>query len=338
MNKNNKCVFILWYNYGGRRFKVLCEYLQCEPFLVKHLIKSRGIFWKLFFWIDYSYKGIVTLFFLTYYKPDIVFAQSPPSLCPIFCSIYCNIFKKKLIVDAHNGAFRKPWIRVPFYTRALEAATIVIVHNYEIKNYLSEVYRNIRFHTLHDRIPEFELSEGNGLSPIEKYFLIITSYDADEPMREIFDAASLILSKNQHDISFLVTGDYNKNIDLYHKYHRVDGIEFLGFIDDTEYGKLLVHAYGVIALSTLPMVQQCAAMEAMGADVPVIVTDSKTNRRLFYKGALFTNPDSQSITKSIDEFMKKRPTLRTGMEEIKSQLHKEWDRDFAELNEIINYN
>jgi hypothetical protein len=112
----------------------------------------------------------------------------------------------------------------------------------------------------------------------------------------------------------------------------------LGYINDVAYINFLHNAYGVVALSTLKMVQQCAAMEAIGANIPIIVTDSKTNRRLFYKGAVFTNPESLSIKKSIEDFLKMRSILHEDIKEIKSHLNEEWKNDFSELIKIIENN
>jgi len=41
-----------------------------------------------------------------------------------------------------------------------------------------------------------------------------------------------------------------------------------------KYDNLLYNAFGVIALTTSQMLQQCAGMEAIGAKVPVIVSDT----------------------------------------------------------------
>lgn len=331
---NKKVCFILWYHYG-RRFSVLSEYLQCRTLLVKHLIRSRGLLWKLFFWGDYSYKAIVTLLFLFYHRPEVVIASSPPTLCPIICWIYCTFLRKKLVVDAHNGAFREPWVSVPFHLKILKSATVVLVHNHEYKSYLEQLYPEIRFNTLNDRIPVLESSNRNKLSNEQKYFFVISSWSPDEPLNEILNAIQLYLDQNQNGIRFRITGNYNKNVELYQRYSRIKGIEFIGFIDDEGYLKGLKNAYGVIALTILPMVQQCAAMEAVGAAVPMIVPDFKTNRRLFSKGAVFTSIDALKIKESIEELCEKRSTLLDGIKEDKDHLIKEWEHDFTELNRIV---
>ena len=273
IKKNKKVVSTLWYHYD-RRLTVLSDYLHARTIFVNHLIQSRGKLWKLFFWVDYFYKAIYTLSLLVYFKPEVVIAASPPSLCPVFCGIYCKIFKKNLVVDAHNSAFQQPWISVPFYLKILQLAKVVIVHNYEYENYLKKKYANIKFIALHDKIPEFQSNEENKLLKCRKYFLIVLSYSYDEPLIEIFDAIKSFLSKEHFDIIFKITGNYKKKLDLYNKYNDVDGIEFLGFVEKIKYDNLLYNAFGVIALTTSQMLQQCAGMEAIGAKVPVIVSDT----------------------------------------------------------------
>ena len=328
---------ILWYHYG-RRAVVLSEHLNAKTLFVNHLIKSRGIIWKLFFWADYAYKGLYTLLFLVYYKPDVVFATSPPAFCPIFCWAYCKVFRKKLIVDAHNSAFTGRWISTPFYKNVLQSAFMVIVHNYEYEKYLKKKYPNIRFHTLHDKIPTFKPVNGKNGKDTDnrKHFLLPISYGYDEPVEQLFEAIESFLNReNTLNIGFKITGNYLKRKDLYERYNRVDGIEFLGFVDFNIYDNLLRNAFGVIALTTAQMVQQCAVIEAMGASVPVIVTETETNLRLFYRGAVFTKVDVSGIENAIREFVYKRPELAEGVEAVRNHWHKRWETDFEKLNRRV---
>jgi len=242
------------------------------------------------------------------------------------------------VVDAHNGAFREPWVSVPFHLRILKSATVVIVHNHEYENHLRQLYPDIRFHVLHDRIPIIDSSFGNKSAKAQKYILIISSWSPDEPLKEICKALQLYQEQNGNGIIFQISGDYSKNIELYNKYSRIDGINFLGFIDDNEYKKVLRNAFGVIALTTLPMVQQCAAMEAVGACVPMIIPDFDTNRRLFTKGAIFTSIDALNIKKAIEKLLNNRSILLDSIKEVREYLNREWESEFVELNKIVELN
>lgn len=329
-----KTIQIVWYDYC-RRATVLGEHLNASVIFVRHLIKSRGKLWRLFFWIDYAFKGIKTILVLLYHKPEHVFATSPPSLCPIFCWIYCRVFQKKLIVDAHNSAFMKPWIVIPFYKKVLQSSAVVIVHNYEYEEFLKKGFPAFNFHTLHDKIPVLESSNGKS-SYEKKYFLVIVSYGLDEPLDELFKAIKLILSQEgKPQAIFKITGDYHKRLDLYDQYHQVTGIEFLGFVNFDRYDNLLQNAFGIIALTTAQMVQQCAAIEAIGATVPLITTDTDTNRRLFFRGAVLTNSDHLSIVDAIVKFHSQRPALLDGIREVKTCCTQQWKKDFATLNKLI---
>lgn len=265
------------------------------------------------------------------YRANIVIAQSPPSLCPIVCGIYCRIFNKKLIVDAHHSAFVKPWLNVPFYFVALRFAVTVIVHNNETEKNLKKKYTGIKFFTLYDKIPEFPVSEKTQ----EDYFFVVLSYSSDEPLEEMFESFKSYLSKEKRKIPFRITGNYRKKKDMYYKYYDLTGIEFLGFVDNSEYEYLLTNAFGVIALSISQDVQQCASIEAIGASVPIIVTDTDTNRRLFFKGAIFTEPDRICIETAIHEFILKKEKLLEGIKEVKSFWIERWGKDFQNLIERI---
>jgi len=206
-----------------------------------------------------------------------------------------------------------------------------LVHNDELEKYLKIKYRNIPFYILPDKIPDFPLQNENIQNPQKAYFLAPVTFSFDEPIEEMLDAIRLFLDTTKFPMEFIITGNYKIRDEIYDKYHNVVGIRFVGYVDNPTYDKLLTNAFGVIALTTRQMTQQCAAVEAMGANVPLIVSDTDTNRRLFSQGAIITSIDRNSIKNSIEQFIREKGDLLDGITERKKIWNQAWDKAFIGL-------
>ena len=206
-----------------------------------------------------------------------------------------------------------------------------MVHNDELERYLKIKYRNILFYILPDKIPDFPLQNENKQYPQKSYFLVPLSFAPDEPFEEMFDAITLFLVTMKYPMDFIITGNYMRKREIHDKYHSVQGIRFIGYVDNRTYDNLLTNAFGVIALTKQQMTQQCAAVEAMGAIVPLIVSDTDTNRRLFSQGAIITSIDRISIKCSLEQFIKERGVLSDGIIEMNKHWDQEWEKAFIGL-------
>jgi glycosyltransferase involved in cell wall biosynthesis len=236
-----------------------------------------------------------------------------------------------LIVDGHNNSFEEPWISFPYYIDILSSSKMVMVHNDELEKYLKIKYRNISFYILPDKIPDFPLQNENIQNSQKTYFLAPLSFSPDEPLEELFDAITLFLDTVKFPMEFIITGNYIRKKEIYDKYRNVQGIRFLGYVDNPTYDNLLTNAFCVIALTKRQMTQQCAAVEAMGANVPLIVSDTDTNRRLFSQGAIITSIDRNSIKNSLEQFIRERGHLLDGITERKIFWNQQWDEAFIGL-------
>jgi len=69
----------------------------------------------------------------------------------------------------------------------------------------------------------------------------------------------------------------------------------------------------------------------MGANVPLIVSDTDTNRRLFPQGAIITGIDRTGIKTSLEQFLQDRGTLLEGIIEMKTYWDQSWEKAFLGL-------
>lgn len=330
----NKSVFVVWSPFTPRA-AAFAQRMNSKLYFVNHLIKNRGVIWKFFHWIDYAYKAMRTIVFLIVNNPKIVFAQSPPSFCPMVCYLYCFVLKRKLVIDCHDSTFKSMWFFVPFFKKTLASSNVVIVHNNELAKYVNENNKYPVF-VLNDKLKDLQALKLDQNKCNNKYFLVIFIYDNDEPVGEVLEAIKQLQNENEVEYVFKLTGNYLKREDLYWKYKNVKGVEFLGFVPRKNYEFLLGNAFGVIALSNQNMKQSCAIAESVGAKVPLIASDTETNRRLLCDGATFTSVDVQSIKVSIHEFIENRSVLMEGIKSVRKNWEIKWENDFSKLLAIIN--
>ncbi len=138
------------------------------------------------------------------------------------------------------------------------------------------------------------------------------------------------------DFKFKITGNYERNRELYKKYRGHNNIEFLGFVDDRTYDYLLVNAYGIIALSTRDDVQQFALMEAVGARVPFISNNNKTNIDLFENKMILIENSPAELVEGITNFIKNKDELENNIIEIKFHQTVKWEKEFNNLLEHLH--
>lgn len=331
MKNKNLFGYVAWMK-NCKRSVVLASYLNAATlFLPKYYSKNKKSR-KFIVPVYYLVYAFILIIWLMIKRPNVVFAQAPPLFCPLTCLLYTSFFKKKIIVDCHNQFFTKLWEKTPGYSYLLRKANIVLVHNDDIYEYLSRKYIGPKFYPLPDKI--VGSFKDCFIKEDKPYLLIVASYNYDEPLEMILQSAHEFL-KNNSDYVFKITGNYNYDIALYERFNRIQGIEFLGFVDNDYYDLLLRNAYAVITLSTRKMIQQCASVESLSACVPMIISDSLTNRKLFGDSVVYTECNEECIIDAFKEIISKREIYKERIVRQKEIWEEDWDNRFAKLIEII---
>ena len=89
-------------------------------------------------------------------KPEIIICQIPPIFCALSSAIciYLLGLSSNLVVDAHTGAFCKPWSYLRILNKLiLKRASITIVTNTELQNDVFYDY-GIESVVLEDALPD----------------------------------------------------------------------------------------------------------------------------------------------------------------------------------------
>jgi glycosyltransferase involved in cell wall biosynthesis len=161
------------------------------------------------------------------------------------------------------------------------------------------------------------------------HVLAIATFAADEPFREIIEAARELPSK--YTIHF--TGDPRKVQD------RMEGVpsnvEFLGFLPENEYWSAVLGCDAVLDLTLMPDCLVCGAYEALAAEKPMVLSDNSASREIFGDVAVFTAPNSPSIRDALIAVEAELPVIRKRAPTVRQAYERSWGDAVARLRHVL---
>lgn len=263
-------------------------------------------------------------------QPDMVFIQNPSLVLALFSVCYGKIFKIPIIVDAHNAglfAYDSWWLPHRVAKYVVRAATLTIVTNESLKAYVGR-NRGTAF-VLPDPIPLFAGSVERISLPGTYNVLFICSYASDEPYIEVINAARQL----EPTVFIYVTGNPKGKIDGFRGV-MPENVIITGYLSEVDYVRLLVSVDIVIDLTSRENCLLCGAYEAVAAEKPAILSDTKVLRDFFYKGVLYVDNTSDGIVDKLKEALGNMDKLQSEIRELKKEKIARWD-DQKEALEVI---
>jgi glycosyltransferase involved in cell wall biosynthesis len=261
-----------------------------------------------------------TLRLLRRCRPGLLFVQNP-SLALTTLTILCRpVFGYRLVVDAHNEGVRpydRPYAFVRWLTRRLlKSADVTIVTN----DALAEDVRAAggRPVTLPDSLPVVPDSASThprtGDTPD---VAVIATFRRDEPIDAIIKAAAML-----PDVRFAFSGPAER-------YRRAPGamppnVRLTGFLDDSEYWRLLAQAKVVCDLTLKPDCLVCGAYEALALGRPMVLSDNPATRDLFGSAAILTGNSPEEIAAALRRAIEERERLESNASELKESFRTRW--------------
>jgi hypothetical protein len=76
--------------------------------------------------------------------------------------------------------------------------------------------------------------------------------------------------------------------------------------------------------------------EAISLEKPLIVSDWPTLRDYFSQGTVFVANNAGAICEGINKVRRDQPALQRGMSLLHKQCNEDWERQFSELQGLIN--
>jgi glycosyltransferase involved in cell wall biosynthesis len=243
--------------------------------------------------------------------------------------------KTVLIVDRHSNFF--PISNLVFINKIHEILSKVTIKKADMtivtNTHLKAIVDNSGGYgvVLEDKVPLFH--KGKEIELAGKYnILFICSFDPDEPIKEVFEAAKML----DPDVYIYVTGNYKK-IKLRDLINNIPkNIRLTGFLTETDYVDYLYAADAVIVLTQWDHTLLCGAYEAVAAEKPIILSDKDDLLAYFRHGTVKVQNSAQSIAAAINETIRRKDFLTKEIVALKSKLNQKWDEKFDKVRYRIS--
>ncbi|MCL1469339.1 glycosyltransferase [Argonema antarcticum] len=286
--------------------------------------------------LEYIIKAAKTLLLFVQKHPDVIWVQIAPTPLLYTAHLYKALFNRQVIIiaDCHNSMFRAPWIKFPGALSLLNRCELVLPHNELVKE------QAIELGVKSDRLCILETRPAL-LNPVNieikdnfphPWILFACSFNADEPIEVVLAAASLI-----PDITFIVTGKTARAEGMHDLSNAPPNLKLVGFLPKSEFDMLLCCTDAVLGLTTLEGVQLSVANEAVGTGKPMILSETKILKKLFYKGAVYVDSlNAESIAKGCREAISRKSELTAEVERLKEERNQRWLGQASKVDAILN--
>ncbi|MDG4554009.1 MAG: glycosyltransferase [Candidatus Competibacter sp.] len=278
-----------------------------------------------------------TLLLLITRRPTVIIAQNPSLALAVLCCIFMPLLRYVLVVDRHSNfkldSLTSTRIKMRlFHTLSkwsVRKANVTFVTNENLRQ-LVESWGGTGV-ILPDRLPQLETEElwqHNGITPFIAVF--IASYDDDEPLAEVLDAARQV-----SDLFHLyITGNY-KRAGIVPSINDKN-ISFTGFLSDGMYVALLTRADLIIVLTSEQDLLNCGTYESVALGKPIMLSNSKAIKAYFDSGALYVDNSINEISNAFRVFPARQQQMNAEIKELRNRLERNWQKMFLIAQNAID--
>lgn len=288
---------------------------------------------------EYVMKAWQSLWLMLHQRPEIIWVQMPPA--PLLYLVFAYKLlvnpQVKLVADCHNATFRAPWIKFPAVVALLNRCDAVIVHNQMVALQAKELgISPTHTQVLLDRVQPLNCGEGlaelaQGLGLKTPWFLIPCSFNADEPIAEILEAA-----RQAPDLTFVLTGNPARAQGRHDLSKATTNVKFPGFLPEGEFNTLVYNATAVVGLTKLDGIQLSVANEALGCDRPMVLAHTSLLQQLFPRGAVYVDPmDARDLVAGCRQAQAESDRLTTEVISLKAERAEQWFLSAAPIRQIL---
>lgn len=253
-----------------------------------------------------------------------VFVMTPPPVAVLAVYLACIVKRVPFVIDAHSGAFQHPrWKHFQgLHFWLCRRAATTIVTNEHLANVIRERGGDATV------VPDVPVSFPPTWNlPVEAGLTVVcvTSFDRDEPIEAMFEAA-----RRMPDIPFLMTGRPLTAARL-QGLTAPPNLRLTGFLPLQDYGALIRNAGVVMALTTDDHTMQRGAWEAIYQGTPVIVSDFPLLREAFDEGGELVDNSPDALVAAVRRIQARPDDYRAGAESLKARKQARWETSKAAL-------
>jgi glycosyltransferase involved in cell wall biosynthesis len=252
-----------------------------------------------------------------------VFLQFPPTPALYAVALYSWLTGANYVSDCHIGLTNQRWLNWLFAKKLL-AKGEVIVHNAHLVQQVEEKIKTTPF-VVRDGIAKKQINEANGENLLKKlglssrkYVLFPSSFDKDEPLQEVFDAARTL-----PEINFVMTWHAEK-LAKHIKKTLPPNVLLTGFLEIDDFNQLFANAGVALVLTKNEGVQLSGMQEAMAFEIPAVVSDLNTSRFLYKDFPVYVKNNPVSIAKGIKHAFQNERELEEKIRKLRIESEKEF--------------
>ena len=279
-------------------------------------------------WLKYLGQCLKTICILVTERPEAIFVMSPPVFAVFAVFLYARCTRTPYIIDAHTAAFLHPrWKHwQPFqHFLARHAATTIVTNDYLATHVRSggghvTIVRDVP--VVYRESEEFSVSDAFSVA-------VICSFNYDEPIDEIFKAASQL-----PDVQFYMTGD-PKFLDQKLARNIPSNITLTGFLPDSSYGCLLKRSHVILTLTTRDHTMLRGAYESVYQGTPIIISDWKILKDTFEMGVIHVDNSSESIVHAVEEMRRNYKKYKNEVAIMRERRYEQWEKSKGKIVETV---
>jgi glycosyltransferase involved in cell wall biosynthesis len=327
-----KPISIVWTDHSRRAETLATELDGQVYFLYESRLKRR-----LLTPLRYLVQGWKTWCLLERERPEAVLVQSPPIFAPLLVAVWCELrgkttrsgFRVFYAIDCHYGTFdSRRWRWALQLLRLISKRAAVTLVDSEAALGIVQSWK-VKGIFLVDALPALKPATGLIGSEGEARVAVISSFQDDEPVPEVFAAARLL-----PHVTFYVSGD-SKRVKTKLLAQKPENIILTGFLSESDYAGLLKNVHGLVVLTTEPNVLNCGAYEALAVEKPAIVSDWPGLRRCFTRGFIYVNNTPEAIAAGVKKMLSEQTMLIPEVIAMRSELVARRRPKFEELAAIL---
>jgi hypothetical protein len=159
--------------------------------------------------------------------------------------------------------------------------------------------------------------------------VIISSYDEDEPIFEVIEAA-----RQLPGVNFYVTGSIQRAPQNITK-HVPANVVLTDFLAREDFLALLKGCDVATCLTTADNTHQWGALEALELERPIITSNWQVLKDYFPKGTVHVDNTSASIVKAIELIQNNHSYFLKEIKNLRQERRADWNKRFTQLQETL---
>lgn len=330
MQLDGKAIWVTWHEH--RRTRSLVERLGVECFVFDdHRPFQRNVFGPLW-----------TLWVLLRERPQVVYLHFSYLLQAVVY-LYKYLFRfgrLTVVADCHNKALKRSLDDGPvgglftwFKRTIFRAADLVVVTNDVLVEYGRRWCPEVAVlrDPLVDWHGEDEAVRATAGYDGRRYIIFVCSFDKDEPVELILDAAREIPERFDRDV--YVTGNASR-IRLPDDVANHDRIRFLGFVPIQDYKRNLFLADVVVVLTNDDDCLVCGAYEALGARSALVLSATDALVGCFGEAVHFARHEVEDLLEAIDDALNATGPRSEDLKAFERAFDAEWSRFESQVRQV----